>query len=74
MLVRRSGKPTPLVAGRRQRVGKGAVDVCFVFDTTGSMSDKIAGLVRCTAALVGELDRLGSVSYTHLTLPTIRLV
>jgi hypothetical protein len=35
-----------------------AVDVCLVFDTTGSMSDKIDGLVRCMVDFVGELARL----------------
>lgn len=80
MLVLRSGKPTPLVAGRRQSVRKGAVDVCFVFDTTGSMSDKIDGLVRCTVDLVGELGRLGldwrvvTLPFGDLTVPGDRVV
>jgi hypothetical protein len=34
--------------------------VCVVFDTTGSMNNKIDGLVACTSALVGELARVGA--------------
>ena len=34
------------------------VDVCFVFDTTGSMSDKIDGLKTCITEFVAEMARL----------------
>ena len=34
------------------------VDICFVFDTTGSMSDKIKGLTSSLVEFVGELARL----------------
>ena len=34
------------------------VDICFVFDTTGSMSDKIKGLTDSLVKFVGELGRL----------------
>jgi len=34
------------------------VDICFVFDTTGSMSDKIKGLTDSLIKFVGELARL----------------
>ena len=34
------------------------VDICFVFDTTGSMSDKIKGLTDSLVKFVGELARL----------------
>jgi hypothetical protein len=59
VLKLRSGQTLPLVAGRAARVGRAAVDVCFVFDTTGSMSNKIDGLVRCTVDLVAALDAAG---------------
>lgn len=34
------------------------VDVCFVFDTTGSMYDKIDGLVQCLVDFVRDLTKL----------------
>jgi len=34
------------------------VDICLVFDTTGSMSSKIDGLVACMVDFVNELSRL----------------
>jgi hypothetical protein len=34
------------------------VDICFVVDTTGSMSDKINALIRCMTDFVGQLGRL----------------
>jgi hypothetical protein len=57
-----------------------AVDICFVFDTTGSMSDKIDGLVACLAEFIGELARLGldwrvtAVPFGDLTIPGDRVV
>ena len=60
-LLRRSDgglvQPKP---GERVPVNRGrhAVDVCLVFDTTGSMIDKIDSLVRRTVDFVGELSRL----------------
>jgi hypothetical protein len=33
-------------------------DICIVFDTTGSMSDKIDGLIDCMAGFVSQLGRL----------------
>lgn len=56
------------------------VDICFVFDTTGSMSDKIDGLVRCMVELVQELARLDldwrvtTVPFGDLTIPGDRVV
>jgi hypothetical protein len=38
--------------------GSRPVDICFVFDTTGSMSDKIKGLTDSLVEFVGELARL----------------
>jgi hypothetical protein len=34
------------------------VDICFVFDTTGSMSNKIDGLIQCMSGFVDELSML----------------
>ncbi|WP_433788699.1 vWA domain-containing protein [Actinoplanes sp. CA-252034] len=59
---------------------RGAVDVCFVFDTTGSMSNKIAGLVTCMVDFVGELAelqlnwRITTVPYGDLTVSRDRVV
>ena len=56
------------------------VDICIVFDTTGSMSNKIEGLVRCMVEFVGELDRLklswrfSVVPFGDLTIPGDRVV
>jgi hypothetical protein len=44
--------------GTQIKIQRRELDLCFVFDTTGSMSDKIDGLVRCMDTLVGELGRL----------------
>lgn len=58
---RRDGtSPTQRIeAGERPPArGHGRVDICFVFDTTGSMSNKIDGLVNCTAGFVAELAQL----------------
>lgn len=58
----------------------GAVDICFVFDTTGSMSDKIDGLVRCMVEFVDELAklkldwRITAVPFGDLTIPGDRVV
>lgn len=51
------------------------LDVCFVFDTTGSMADKIDGLIQCMDSLVRELGRLAldwrvtTVPFGDLTIP-----
>lgn len=49
-------QPVELKTGSSRRA---EADVCFVFDTTGSMSDKIDGLTRCMSAFVDELASLG---------------
>ncbi|MBO3743043.1 vWA domain-containing protein [Actinoplanes flavus] len=57
-----------------------AVDVCFVFDTTASMSDKITGLVACMVDFVGELSelqlnwRITTVPYGDLTVSGDKVV
>lgn len=57
-----------------------AVDICLVFDTTGSMSDKIDGLVHCMVDFVHEMAELGLdwqltvVPFGDLTVPGDRVV
>jgi hypothetical protein len=54
--------------------------MAFVFDTTGSMSDKIEGLIRCMDTLVCEVGRLSldwrmtTVPFGDLTVPGDRVV
>lgn len=66
-LARSGGKPRGIVVGGKRvapspghpvlRASR-QVDVCFVFDTTGSMSNKIDGLVACMDELVADLAKL----------------
>jgi hypothetical protein len=55
------------------------VDICFVFDTTGSMSNKIEGLIRCMTGFVDELANLSldwrttCVPFGDLTVPGDRV-
>src|SRR4051794_17933775 len=59
MLVLGDGEVVSLTPGSRITPGqREAVDVCFVFDTTGSMRGIIDGLVESTSHLVAELDDL----------------
>jgi hypothetical protein len=50
-------------------------DICIVFDTTGSMSDKITGLIACMTGFVGQLGklsldwRISVVPFGDLTVP-----
>jgi hypothetical protein len=87
-------QPTPTLivgSGRHQqtlqlgdtgsvRLGGRAVDVCFVFDTTGSMTDKIEGLITTMSELVrelGEFDldwRTTVVPFGDLKVPGDRIV
>ena len=56
------------------------VDVCWVVDTTGSMSDKINGLTQCMVDFVAELAKLKldwrstAVPFGDLTVPGDRVV
>jgi hypothetical protein len=56
------------------------VDICLVFDTTGSMSDKIDGLSSCMTGFVDRLAGLGldwritTVPFGDLTVPRDRVV
>jgi len=76
VLVLGSGRPVAVLEpGSEHRFGSRMVDLCFVFDTTGSMSDKIDGLVECMVDFVRELAGLGLdwrvsvVPFGDLTVP-----
>jgi von Willebrand factor type A domain len=67
--VRRTDQRTPVVElddgsmvvfapGTRVTAEKAQADVCFVFDTTGSMSDKVDGLINCMSDFVDQLGDL----------------
>ena len=58
MVMTQSGQIVALAVGQEVQSRKTEVDICFVFDTTGSMSDKIDGLVNCITGFVDELDKL----------------
>jgi len=58
VLVRADGRVASLAPGTATRIGRARVDICFVFDTTGSMSDKIKGLVAAMSSLVSDLATL----------------
>jgi hypothetical protein len=79
MLVLQSGELVSLESGVEHDVRPATVDICFVFDTTGSMSDKIDGLVRCMVEFVQELSRLSldwritTVPFGDLTVPGDRV-
>jgi hypothetical protein len=47
-----------LSPGERSLVQRPDVDICFVFDTTGSMSNKIEGLIQCMTEFVDELGKM----------------
>lgn len=69
-----------LTPGVEYRTSDSKVDICFVFDTTGSMSDKIDGLVASTVDLVRDLATLRldweitTVPFGDLTVPGDRIV
>jgi hypothetical protein len=73
-------KSVPLEAGVVYRDAPALVDICFVFDTTGSMEDKIDGLVASTVDLVNDLAtlqldwRVTTVPFGDLTIPRDRVV
>jgi hypothetical protein len=52
------GKTVEVPVSRSKPPHQRQVDVCFVFDTTGSMSSKLDGLVNCMSEFVGELAQL----------------
>lgn len=79
VLVLGDGQVASLAPGADHRLRRSMVDIRFVFDTTGSMSDKIRGLVRCVGELVAELSsldldwRMVIVPFGDLTVPGDRI-
>jgi len=74
--VRRAAGPIVTVAGKPIPVKtRQGVDLVFVIDTTGSMSDKIQGLLSTCAQFAGEFAALGLaqrmavVAFGDLTVP-----
>lgn len=53
------GNLVALRPGTTVKVERSFADVCIIFDTTGSMSDKIDGLIEC---MTGFVDQLGKLS------------
>jgi von Willebrand factor type A domain len=54
--------------GESVNIGRSLVDICIIFDTTGSMSDKIDGLIDCMADFVDQLGKL-SLNWRISVLP-----
>jgi hypothetical protein len=88
--VRRAGQRSPFVElddgsmvvfapGARVAAERAQADVCFVFDTTGSMYDKIDGLITCMTGFVDDLAKLSldwrttCVPFGDLTVPGDRV-
>jgi hypothetical protein len=75
-----TGQVAILREGSSGKVAQRSVDLCIVFDTTGSMSDKIDGLVGCMSSLVADLGRLAldwrvvTLPFGDLTVPGDRVV
>lgn len=65
--------------GESVNLERSRVDICIVFDTTGSMSDKIAGLIDCMAGFVDQLGklsldwRISVLPFGDLTIPGDRV-
>lgn len=75
--IRREGKP---VAATSSRVGSGQCDIVFVVDTTGSMSDKIEGLLTTCQKFVDQISQrridwqVATVAFGDLTVETDKIV
>jgi hypothetical protein len=72
------GKTSPLE--RKSDRGSAKVDVCFAFDTTGSMSSKRESLIESMGEFVSKLAQLGmdwrvsAIPFGDLTVPGDRIV
>jgi von Willebrand factor type A domain len=66
-------------AGTAGAMKQSLADICIVFDTTGSMSDKIKGLISCMTEFVDQLSslsldwRITVVPFGDLTVPGDRI-
>lgn len=78
-VLTRDGQTVSLAVGMEVKKPRAEVDVCFVFDTTGSMSDKIQGLTDSMTGFVDELSKLSldwrtsCVPFGDLTVPGDRI-
>lgn len=75
-----SGAPSIRIKGQVSNLNPTAqVDLVFVIDTTGSMSDKIAAILRTCSSFVDDFaalgldSRLGLVAFGDLTVPGDRI-
>lgn len=86
LVVRREGEKRPgpasglaIEVGGKRVTPKRLVDIGFVFDTTGSMSDKIEALLETVARFADDLarlaldHRLALVSFGDLQVPTDKI-
>jgi hypothetical protein len=75
MLDMGDGTLVNLRPGTSVQVERSMADICIVFGTTGSMSDKIAGLIGCMSGFVDQLGklsldwRISVVPFGDLTVP-----
>lgn len=74
------GDVVPIASLGSAKPATAQVDICFVFDTTGSMADKIHGLKESLVVLIGELDglaldwRVTCVPFGDLKVPGDKIV
>jgi len=79
-ILKLGNRMVALNRGESAKAIRRELDLCFVFDTTGSMSNKIDGLVLCMDTLVDELGKLAldwrvtTVPFGDLTVPGDRIV
>jgi hypothetical protein len=57
MLDLGDGNLVALRPGTTVKTERSLTDICIVFDTTGSMRDKIDGLVNCMTDFVDQLGK-----------------
>jgi hypothetical protein len=73
------GRSVALQPGKMVTVARPMADICIVFDTTGSMSGKIEGLIDCMAGFADDLAglsldwRLSVLPFGDLTVPGDRI-
>jgi hypothetical protein len=79
MLDLGDGNLVALRPGTSVKIERSLADICIVFDTTGSMSDKIDGLINCMTGFVDQLGKLSLdwqisvVPFGDLTVPGDRV-
>jgi von Willebrand factor type A domain-containing protein len=79
VLELRDGQSVTLQPGKVVTVARPMADICIVFDTTGSMSGKIQGLIDCMSGFADDLAelsldwRLSVLPFGDLTVPGDRI-